>query len=146
MSESLLARLRSGIVTGSAEETRSFAEEFGASLRPDCTVALHGDLGVGKTTFVQGLARGLGIPGSITSPTYTVYTMHRAPAVTLVHLDGYRIESPGQADALMLDDFLVSPYVLAIEWPERVPALVPPDAIHVQLGIAPDERHTIRLR
>src|SRR5204863_4483646 len=82
-------RLRAGITTATAGETRAVAAELAASLPPDSTIALHGDLGVGKTTFVQGLAAGFSIREGITSPTYTIYTIHRGPRVTLIHLDAY---------------------------------------------------------
>ncbi|MCF7688889.1 MAG: tRNA (adenosine(37)-N6)-threonylcarbamoyltransferase complex ATPase subunit type 1 TsaE [Cephaloticoccus sp.] len=145
MASSIYTRLRGGIATASARETEAIAIEFAATLPGDVTLALHGDLGVGKTTFVRGLARGLGIKGPVTSPTFSIYTMHRGDR-TLVHLDAYRLETPQQVDDLLLEDFLISPYVLAIEWPEKIAAWIPADALHLELNIAPDERHTIRLR
>ena len=155
---SVLEKLRAGVTTASADETRALATEFAATLPPDATLALHGNLGVGKTTFVQGLARGLGVTDAVTSPTFTIFTLHRAlrsPAqrdevgrapFTLVHLDAYRLERADQLDPLMLEDFLVTPYCLAIEWPDNIAAWLPPDTLHLDLGIAPDEKHTLRLR
>jgi tRNA threonylcarbamoyladenosine biosynthesis protein TsaE len=141
-----LGKLRAGVATASAEETRSLAAELAAALPPDATLALHGDLGAGKTTFVQGLAHGFGVVEPVTSPTFTIFTMHRAPSRTLVHLDAYRLDDPRQIDALMLDDFLVSPWCLAVEWPEKIAAWLPDNALHIALGIADNGRHTIRLR
>ncbi|MBP8255934.1 MAG: tRNA (adenosine(37)-N6)-threonylcarbamoyltransferase complex ATPase subunit type 1 TsaE [Opitutaceae bacterium] len=142
----LLAELETGVITRSPEEMQARAESLAKVLPPDCTLALHGNLGVGKTTFVKGLARGFGIRESITSPTFTLFSIHRGPARTLVHLDAYRLEDDRQAEALMLEDFLVSPWCLAIEWPERIPGWIPPDALHLELGILPDESHSLRLR
>lgn len=142
---SICAKLRQGITTGSATETRDLAAALAAELPADLTLALHGDLGVGKTTFVQGLARGLGVTDSVTSPTFAIYAIHRGTR-NLVHLDAYRLESPHEIDDLLLEDFLVSPYCLAIEWPERIAAWIPPEAWHLELGITADERHTLRLR
>jgi tRNA threonylcarbamoyladenosine biosynthesis protein TsaE len=141
----IFEKLRAGVMTESADETRALAAEFAAALPPDTTLALHGDLGVGKTTFVQGLARGLGVTDAVTSPTFTIFTLHRGP-VTLLHLDVYRLERAAQLDTLMLEDFLVTPYCLAVEWPENIAAWLPPTTLHLDLGIAPDERHTLRLR
>jgi tRNA threonylcarbamoyladenosine biosynthesis protein TsaE len=141
-----LEKLRAGIATASAEETRSLAAELATALPPDATLALHGDLGAGKTTFVQGLAHGFGIVEPVTSPTFTIFTLHRAPSRTLVHLDAYRLDDPRQIEALMLDDFLVSPWCLAVEWPEKIAAWLPDNALHLALGIADDGRHTIRLK
>jgi tRNA threonylcarbamoyladenosine biosynthesis protein TsaE len=138
-------RLRAGVTTASAAETQALATELAAVLPPDITLALHGDLGVGKTTFVQGLARGFGIADAVTSPTFNIYTVHRGQR-TLVHLDAYRIEHPRQIEDLLLEDFLTSPWCLAVEWPEKIPSWLPLDTLHLHLGIAPDERHTLKLR
>jgi len=142
----IFEKLRAGISTASAEETRSLAAELAAALSPDSTLALHGDLGAGKTTFVQGLAHGFGIVEPVTSPTFTIFTLHRRTAGTLVHLDAYRLDDPRQIEALMLDDFLVSPWCLAVEWPEKIAAWLPDNALHLAFGIADDGRHTIRLK
>jgi tRNA threonylcarbamoyladenosine biosynthesis protein TsaE len=143
---SIFAKLRAGVTTSSAEESHALAEEFARTLPPDTTLALHGDLGVGKTTFVQGLARGLGVHDPVTSPTFNIFTLYKGTGRTLVHMDAYRLESDRQIDALMLEDFLVSPWVLAVEWPEKIAAWIPQNALHLDLGISPDQRHTIRLR
>jgi tRNA threonylcarbamoyladenosine biosynthesis protein TsaE len=67
----------------------------GPGASPDATVALHGDLGAGKTTWVQGLAQGFGITEPVTSPTFTIYTLHRGGNRMLAHLDAYRLALPG---------------------------------------------------
>jgi tRNA threonylcarbamoyladenosine biosynthesis protein TsaE len=138
-------KLRAGVTTASAAETQALAAELAGTLPADATLALHGDLGVGKTTFVQGLARGFGVMDAVTSPTFTIFTLHRGTRM-LVHLDAYRLTSAAQLDVLMLEDFLVSPYCLAVEWPDHVAAWLPPSALHLDLGIAADERHTVKLR
>jgi tRNA threonylcarbamoyladenosine biosynthesis protein TsaE len=142
----IFARLHDGVATASAGETRSLATELAAALPPDTTLALHGDLGAGKTTFVQGLAHGFGIAEPVTSPTFTIFSLHRGFTRTLVHLDAYRIDDPRQIEALMLDDFLVSPWCLAVEWPKKLAGWLPANALHLALGISPDGRHTVELR
>src|SRR5688572_3807071 len=139
-----LEKLRAGVVTGSAEETRRFAADFARELPPDATIALHGDLGVGKTTFVQGLAKGLGIKDVVTSPTFNIFTLHRGP-VNLLHLDGYRLETARQVEDLLLTDYMISPWCLAVEWPEKIADWLPADTLHLELGITSDERHTLKL-
>jgi tRNA threonylcarbamoyladenosine biosynthesis protein TsaE len=99
---------------------------------------------VGKTTFVQGLAHGLGIRDAITSPTFNILSLHRGPT-TLLHLDAYRLESAQEVEDLLLADFLISPWCLAVEWPERIAAWLPAGTWHLELGIASPGRHTIRL-
>src|SRR5690606_15744647 len=106
----LLDQLRQGVRTQSAAETQQWGRTLAAALPPDATLALHGDLGVGKTTFVQGLAQGLGVRENVTSPTFNLFTVYRGTERTLLHLDAYRLENERQVDALMLEDFLVSPY------------------------------------
>lgn len=144
-SPEIFARLRGGVTTSSAEQTRALAAELAAALPPESALALHGDLGVGKTTFVQGLARGLGIQETVTSPTFNIFTLHRGPT-NLLHLDAYRLESAREVEDLLLGDFMIPPWCLAVEWPDRIAAWLPPGTLHLELGITPEERHTVRLR
>ena len=145
MATSIYDRLRAGLITESAEATRALAVELAAALPPDSTLALHGDLGVGKTTFVQGLARGLGITEPVTSPTFNIFTLHRG-RTNLLHLDAYRLENARQVEDLLLADFMISPWCLAVEWPEKIAEWLPAGTRHLELGIAADERHSLRLR
>ena len=126
--------------------TSALASAWAGELPPDATVALHGDLGAGKTTWVQGLALGFGITEPVTSPTYTIFAIHRGGSRMLAHLDAYRLGSPREAEDLLLEEFLRSPWCLAVEWPEMVPGLIPQDALHLDLDIEPDGRHCLRLR
>lgn len=142
----IVDQLKAGITTRSAEEMRAVASELAGVLPRNLVLALHGDLGVGKTTFVQGLANGLGVTESVTSPTFTIFTLHRGGESLLVHLDAYRLENDRQIEALMLEDFLVTPWLLAVEWPEKIASWIPPDAWHLDLAITPDENHTVKLR
>lgn len=143
---SIFVKLREGVTTSSAAETHALARALAAALPADATLALHGDLGVGKTTFVQGLASGLGVTAPVTSPTFNIFTLYRGGTRTLVHMDAYRLESEHQIDALMLEDFLVSPWCLAVEWPDKVAAWIPEDAMHLHLGITSNRQHTLQLR
>ncbi len=113
-----LERLRAGVRTTSGEETRQLGHELAAHLPDDTVLALYGDLGTGKTTFISGLAAGLGITRPVTSPTYNIYNLYRGTR-QLIHLDAYRLEQAGETDGLMLEDLLESPWLLAVEWPER---------------------------
>jgi len=156
MATSICDKLREGVTTASAEETRVLAAELAAALPPDVVLALHGDMGVGKTTFVQGLARGLGVKEQVTSPTFAIYSVYQGagPALrspgeagrTLVHLDAYRLEHERQIEALLLEEFLTPPWCLAVEWPEKVGAWLPPGAWHVTLSIVEGDRHHLILR
>jgi len=141
----ICAKLHAGVTTASADETRALAAELAAALPVDATLTLHGDLGVGKTTFVQGLARGFGVTGPVTSPTFAIYSVHHGSKRRLLHLDAYRLENDHQIEALLLEDFLISPYCLAIEWPERIAAWLPPKTWRLTLSIVEGERHQLVL-
>jgi len=141
----IISRLKQGITTESAEQTRALAAELAAALPPDTALALHGDMGVGKTTFVQGLASGLGVHEHVTSPTFAIYSVYQGTTTKLVHLDAYRLEKEAQIESLLLDEFLVSPYVLAVEWPEKTGTWLPKAAWHLKLSIVEGDKHRLVL-
>jgi tRNA threonylcarbamoyladenosine biosynthesis protein TsaE len=142
----IVEKIRAGITTESAAQTRALAAELAAALPPDTTLALHGDMGVGKTTFVQGLAEGLGVRGQVTSPTFAIYSVYEGTGRKLLHLDAYRLEKDSQLDALLLEEFLISPYVLVVEWPEKTGGWLPKEAWHLTLSIVEGDRHRAVLR
>ena len=91
-------------------------------------------------------ALGLGIDDAVTSPTFNLFSLYHGTSRRLLHVDAYRLEGAAQVDALLLEDFMISPWVAAIEWPERINDWLPAQAWHLELGIISGERHTIRLR
>ncbi|HOE61277.1 MAG TPA: tRNA (adenosine(37)-N6)-threonylcarbamoyltransferase complex ATPase subunit type 1 TsaE [Kiritimatiellia bacterium] len=119
----------------SVEETWRLAAEVAVGLEPGMVIALHGDLGAGKTTFVQGLGQALGIRRPMTSPTFTVSTEYRTPAFTLVHMDLYRLNGPDDLLTIGYPEYLENGAVVAIEWPERAGDLIPADALHVRFTL-----------
>jgi tRNA threonylcarbamoyladenosine biosynthesis protein TsaE len=137
-------RLRAGVLSTSAAETEALASGFARLFPENRTLALHGDLGAGKTTFVRGLARAWEINEPVTSPTYNLFTLYSGTR-NLLHFDAYRLQSDGDVDALMIEDFLVEPWCLAVEWPERVADWLPADAWRLEFAIEPDQGHRIRL-
>jgi tRNA threonylcarbamoyladenosine biosynthesis protein TsaE len=142
----IFEKLRAGVTTASAEATRALAAELATAVPSDATLALHGDMGVGKTTFVQGLARGLGVQAHVTSPTFAIYSVYRGSARTLLHLDAYRLDDERQLEPLLLDEFLISPWCLAVEWPDKVAAWLPANALHLTLSIVDGDRHRLQLK
>jgi tRNA threonylcarbamoyladenosine biosynthesis protein TsaE len=141
----IIEQLKQGIVSHCVTETQAVAKAFAHALPPDSVLALHGDLGTGKTTFVAGLAQAWGITQSITSPTFTLLNSYTGPDGTLLHLDAYRLEHPEALEALCLEDCLVSPFYLTIEWPEKIAAAIPPHALHLYFNCTQAGMHTIRL-
>ncbi len=142
----ILQKLKVGVTTESAEQTRALAAELAAALPPDTTLALHGDMGVGKTTFVQGLAQGFGVSEHVTSPTFAIYSIYQGSERTLVHLDAYRLDKKSALDELLLEEFLVTPWCLAVEWPDKTGDWLPANSWHLTLSIVAGDRHHLVLR
>jgi tRNA threonylcarbamoyladenosine biosynthesis protein TsaE len=107
--------------THSAEETTELGRGLAAELKPASIVLLRGDLGAGKTTMVKGIAEGFQAAKAddVTSPTFTLIHEYRGPAVTLYHIDLYRIDTQRQLDTLALDDLMTPLSILLIEWGEK---------------------------
>jgi tRNA threonylcarbamoyladenosine biosynthesis protein TsaE len=127
------------ITTHSLEETHKFAKEFLQSLRPQeseaTVVGLYGNLGAGKTTFTQAIARELGIDQPITSPTFVIekiYEIKHKNFARLVHIDAYRLESGGELQNLNFEELVSNKNnLIFIEWPENVKEILP--ANHIKL-------------
>jgi len=117
----------------SPDQTRRLGMRLGTFLQQGDLVCLHGDLGAGKTTFVQGLAQGWGSLIPATSPTFVLVNEYRRPdEACLYHLDAYRIESFLEAEQLDLNGML-GEGALVIEWPERMEAVLPEERLWVDL-------------
>lgn len=141
---SIIEQLTRGVLTSSAEETETLAGKLALEVPEDALLALHGDLGAGKTTFIRGLARAWDIFEPVTSPTFNLYTIYEGSR-QLIHLDAYRLGSADDLDALMIQDFMRSPWCFAVEWPERISGAIPDEAWHLHLDITPEGKHSIRL-
>jgi tRNA threonylcarbamoyladenosine biosynthesis protein TsaE len=129
----------------SESETRAAGRTLAGEITPGTVVLLYGDLGAGKTVFVRGFAEGLGLdPDAVSSPTFTIVQEYRGPAVTLQHVDLYRL-SPREVEDLALEDLMTTKTVMAIEWAERLPA--PPPGTVVEVRLEHDgERRQIEIR
>jgi len=132
-------------VTRSAEETRAMASAWAQSLAPGAVVRLHGGLGAGKTTWVQGMARGLGIEGEATSPTFALLHEYEGGAFPLQHWDLYRLGPETDWCQLDLADQLPGPGVTVVEWPERYPGPWPETAQDVWIEETPAGGRRIRI-
>ena len=118
------------VITNSAAETEHFAEELAKLLRPDDTVAYFGGLGMGKTTFTRGLAKGLGSSDEVSSPTFSLVHEYRCNP-KLYHFDMYRVTSFDDLYSTGFFDYLESGAVLAIEWSENIEGALPENYIRV---------------
>ncbi len=108
------------------------AADFAATLRAGDAVALEGDLGAGKTTFVAAVARALGNADEVASPTF-IFRHRYAGAPPIEHLDLYRIEDPAEAVELGLEDAFSADAITFVEWPSRLPGLLPAHAIRIRI-------------
>jgi tRNA threonylcarbamoyladenosine biosynthesis protein TsaE len=123
-------------ISHSAAQTRRFGARLGVLLQGGDVICLEGEMGSGKTCLVQGIGRGMGVAGPITSPTFTLIGEHRAapPAPVLYHIDMYRLDKPvDEAWALGLEDYLLGGGVCVIEWADRIRSALPSERLWVTL-------------
>jgi len=133
------------VVTHSAEETRAAGEALARTLHPGDVVALRGELGAGKTCFVQGLARGLHASAWATSPTFVLVNEYRAD-LPIHHVDAYRTAGPAELIGIGLVELIDGDGVTVIEWADRVESLLPDHTIHVTIEGVGDDPRTISIR
>jgi tRNA threonylcarbamoyladenosine biosynthesis protein TsaE len=129
--------------SANAEETRAAGERLGALLEAGDVLLLCGELGAGKTTFVQGLARGLGYEGSVSSKSFVIMGEY-AGRVRLYHADLYRLEDPAQVWELGLDE-ISADGILVVEWPERAPEVLPEDHLEVRFTVISESERELTL-
>jgi tRNA threonylcarbamoyladenosine biosynthesis protein TsaE len=119
-------------VSGSAAETERLGAELAARLRPGDVVLVGGELGSGKTTFVRGACRALGVTGPVTSPTFTIGQLHDG-RVEIAHVDLYRLGSLAGEDPALLDDYLTPERIAFVEWPDVARPVIDRPAAQVRL-------------
>jgi tRNA threonylcarbamoyladenosine biosynthesis protein TsaE len=124
----------------SPEQTRRIGMRLGSALKKGDVLCLQGELGAGKTTFVQGIAQGWGSLDSVSSPTFIIVNVYRrTDGAQLFHLDTYRLESQPEAEELDIDSML-SEGILIVEWPERLGNLIPEERLWIKLDHIADEQ------
>jgi len=133
------------IITNSEAETIKEGEKLGRTLVPGDVIAYYGGLGAGKTAFTRGLALGLGINMSVSSPTFTIVNEYPGE-IPLFHFDMYRLESEDELFDIGWDDYLERNGVCAVEWSEKVPGAFPPETIIVKLERIDDNTRQIDIR
>jgi tRNA threonylcarbamoyladenosine biosynthesis protein TsaE len=121
------------IVTHSEEATISAGAEFARRLEPGAIVALYGDLGSGKTRFVKGISRGLGVTETVASPTFTIVNEHRDGRIPLFHFDCYRLRSAAELDEIGFDEYIYGAGVCVIEWAEVIESKLPEHRFNVRI-------------
>ena len=136
------------VMTRSPRETQAFASKFAKELVPGDVVRLDGDLGSGKTVFVKGLARGLGLAdaNAVKSPTFVLMHIYKA-RVPLYHFDLYRLEGAAEIESIGLEEFTHdSSAVICVEWAERGAAFFPKSSYRVRLAITGETTRQITIQ
>ena len=119
--------------SNSEQETEALGSRLGERLKPGTVIAYTGDLGAGKTAFTRGLARGLGISGQVTSPTFTIVNEYEGGRLPLFHFDMYRLGSADELFDIGWEDYLARGGVCAVEWSENVDEALEEDTIRVDI-------------
>lgn len=137
------------LTAATPDELRDVAERIGSACSGGDVLVLTGELGAGKTTFAQGLARGLGIDDSITSPTFVISRLHPHPGsgLALVHVDAYRLDSLAELDDLDLEADLERA-VIAVEWGRGLAEALSPNGLDIVIGRSDaegDEERTVTI-
>ena len=117
--------------TYSPEETFSLGKELGNSAKSGTIFCLDGDLGVGKTIFTKGMAKGLGIEEPVTSPTFTILQEYESGRLPLYHFDVYRIGDPEEMDEIGYEDYFYGQGICLIEWAGLIEELIPKEAVRI---------------
>ena len=129
----------------SAGETISLGERIGKSLKPNDIVALIGDLGAGKTTLIQGMAKGLEVENWVTSPTFTLINEFKG-RLDLYHVDLYRINSIEEAMDIAIEEYFTRGGVTVIEWAEKIKPLLPEETIEINIKIKSENEREFEVR
>lgn len=134
--------------TNSAQETQKLAKALVAKLHGGEVLALAGNLGAGKTTFTQGLAKALGVKASVTSPTFVllkIYPTKHAKIKQLVHIDAYRLTNATDLEAVGWQDYLKPDSLVVIEWADKVKEALPAKTRWLKFSLLPNESHQIEM-
>jgi tRNA threonylcarbamoyladenosine biosynthesis protein TsaE len=134
------------VETSDSAQTESLGAELAAGLRPGDIVLVRGELGAGKTTFVRGAAKALGVGDAVTSPTFSIGHRYRGSNVTVSHLDLYRLAALGQEEPELLDDYLTSDSIAFVEWPEEAAPELRDASLLVTLTHEGADRRRIEIR
>ncbi len=130
-----------------AEETQEFAQKFAKKVANGGVILLYGNLGAGKTTFVQGLAKGLGIQKRIISPTFIIVRSYESQTKDFYHVDLYRLQQEKEIEGLGLVELIKNPdNIIAIEWPERLGLLMPKKRIEIRFELLGENERKIIVR
>lgn len=116
----------------------ALGESLGTKLRPGDVVALYGDLGAGKTTFTKGIAKGMGLPDDVHSPTFTLIHEHLGE-LPLFHVDLYRLGSEAEVEGIGIEEYIYGTGVTIVEWADRMKSMLPDERLDIDIRRTSDE-------
>ena len=134
------------LMTHGPGETRAAGRRLAARLRAGDVLLLRGPLGAGKSELTRGIAEGLGVTETVTSPSFTILNVYESGRIPLYHFDWYRLESEEELYELDMDEYLGGDGIAAVEWPEQCPEAVPDNCLEAVLEPEGDEERRITLR
>ena len=121
------------MITNSAEETRELGAKLANALMPGDVILLAGDLGAGKSELTRGIAKGLGVTETVTSPSFTILNVYSSGRIPLYHFDWYRLESADEIWELGMNEYLGGDGVAVVEWPTQCPEAVPDSCLLIRI-------------
>lgn len=133
------------IITRDYKETLQLGERIGNILRPGDILALSGELGAGKTTLIQGIAKGLGITNWVTSPTFTIINEFKG-RLNLYHMDLYRLNSVEEAQDTAIEEYFAKGGVTVIEWADKIKPILPAAAIDIKIRILSENERSFEVK
>ena len=120
-------------VTNSVAETRALGAQLAEKLKAGDVILLEGELGAGKSELTRGVAKGLGVLETVTSPSFTILNVYESGRIPLYHFDWYRLESEEELYELGMDEYLGGDGIALVEWPGRCPEAVPADCLLIRI-------------
>ena len=133
------------LISHSADQTQRLGARLGTLLAAGDVIGLQGELGSGKTNFVKGVARGLGIRDEVHSPTFILANEYRGGRLPLFHIDAYRVKDAIEAQGFGLDDYLNGDGVVVVEWAERVRPALPTELLWMEFRHLSDSKRSLRI-
>lgn len=133
-------------VTHSPAETQRLGEKLAGLLQPGDVLLLRGDMGAGKSELTRGVARGLGVKGHVTSPTFTILQVYEDGRMPLYHFDWYRLGNADELYELSMDEYLYGSGVAMVEWPDRAQEAIPQNHLEISMSPLSDDEREIILR
>lgn len=130
----------------SVAQTHAIGQRLAKQLQPGDVLLMLGDMGAGKSELTRGIAKGLGVTGYVTSPTFTILQVHDEGRMPLYHFDWYRLSDVEELYELSMDEYLYGDGVSVIEWPSRAEEAIPEQYLEIELIPAGDDERIIELR